>query len=171
MKNSIGMAGLSLLVSTLAVLGCVLPTQVSEKQPAPVSTQEPEARSPEKDENEQLREKVAELEKKQLEKKISELEAKIEDGKAPGGSTGVTTPEKKVAKGFGRVNSPNDGFLALRSKPSANQGIRITTIPHGKTLRVYSCGPRTSVNGRSGRWCQVLWRNDVGWVFDAYLIR
>lgn len=164
------------LVLLLSVLGCVLPNQVSD-QPAQ-QQQPPVEKGDTSDEAKELRDKIAELEKQKLEEKIEDLEKKIDQkNKVPTSSAPAskaprtTTTSKSVPSGFGRVNSPGDGFLALRSEPSASRGVRVNKIPHGKTIRVYSCGGRTTVGGRSGRWCQVVYRRDVGWVFDAYLIR
>ncbi len=166
MRNSIAPVFLILLI---VALGCTLPGQQSPKQEE-VPRQADQKES--SDEAEKLKEKIAELEKQKLEEKIEELEKKI-DQKPD--TTAARTPSsdkaKPVPKGFARVNSPNDGFLALRSEPNADIGVRVNKIPHGTTIRIYECGARTTVNGRSGRWCQVVYRRDIGWVFDAYLVR
>lgn len=69
-----------------------------------------------------------------------------------------------------RVNSPGDGFLAMRSEPSADYGDRVAKIPHGAVVNIENC-ERTEIRigNRSGRWCLVRWGNNVGWVFDAWL--
>jgi hypothetical protein len=150
----------------------MLPNQVSD-QPAQQQPQPPVERGDTSDEAKELRDKIAELEKQKLEEKIEDLEKKIDQkNKVPTSNwPRTTTTSKSVPDGFGRINSPGDGFLALRSEPSVSRGVRVSKIPHGKTVRVYSCGGRTIVGGRSGRWCQVVYRRDIGWVFDAYLIR
>lgn len=68
------------------------------------------------------------------------------------------------------VNSPNDGFLALRSLPSSDLGARIARIPHGDKVFVVSCDDTYyTIGSRRGRWCLVEWQQKVGWVFDAWL--
>jgi hypothetical protein len=69
-----------------------------------------------------------------------------------------------------RVNSPGDGFLALRSAPSSDYGTRIAKIPHGATVTIENCNrEKIRIGNRTGRWCMVSYGNDVGWVFDAWL--
>ena len=38
-----------------------------------------------------------------------------------------------------RVNSPGDGFLALRSIPDANNGMMLVKIPHGTNIEIIGC--------------------------------
>jgi hypothetical protein len=159
-----------LIIFLSTVLGCVLPfeTGQKEKNPPPPATEKDTSA-----ENERLKEKIAELEKKKLEEKIEDLEEKIEDQKkqTPGKTIVKTVPVKPPPKGFVRVNSPRDGFLALRSQPSVNGGYRMVKIPHGTVISVYSCGGLTTVGGRRGRWCRTVYEDNPGWVFDAYLVR
>ncbi len=69
-----------------------------------------------------------------------------------------------------RVNSPGDGFLALRSQPDSENGNRITKIPHGASVNVLSCqSPAVKIGSRTGRWCQVTYNGQSGWAFDAWL--
>lgn len=68
------------------------------------------------------------------------------------------------------VNSPNDGFLALRSQPDAERGERLARIPHGVDVEVLRCGSgKVTIGSRSGRWCYVEYDGLNGWVFDAWL--
>lgn len=68
------------------------------------------------------------------------------------------------------VNSPNDGFLALRSLPSTDLGDRLAAIPHGASVEVIACDPNYhTLSGRKGRWCLLMWEQSVGWAFDAWL--
>ncbi|CAN5490878.1 hypothetical protein BH23BAC4_BH23BAC4_01230 [soil metagenome] len=70
------------------------------------------------------------------------------------------------------VNSPGDGFLALRSEPSVRTGYRVMRIPHEASVEVINCRSSTSSIGSSrGRWCQVSYNGNQGWAFDAYLAR
>ena len=69
------------------------------------------------------------------------------------------------------ADSPDDGFLALRSQPSAQSGSRIVQIPHAASVDVGPCdGPAETVGGRSGRWCQAQYDGRSGYLFDAYLV-
>ncbi|MCO6511271.1 MAG: SH3 domain-containing protein [Aridibacter famidurans] len=69
-----------------------------------------------------------------------------------------------------RVNSPGDGFLALRDRPSASSGERLAKIPHGDIVVMESCQSNTqTIGGRTGRWCRVRWEGRTGWVFDVWL--
>ena len=70
-----------------------------------------------------------------------------------------------------RVNSPKDGFLALRNQPDADYGERIAKIPHGSMITIENCDrSAVSIGGRSGRWCLVSWNGYEGYVFDAWLV-
>ena len=69
-----------------------------------------------------------------------------------------------------RVNSPNDGFLALRSEPDAEKGERLAQIPHGTVVTLENCEKeKVKIGNRTGRWCMVTYRGTTGWVFDAWL--
>jgi hypothetical protein len=69
-----------------------------------------------------------------------------------------------------RVNSPNDGFLALRSRPDV-AGELVVKIPHGDTVTIENCNRRkVIIGGRAGRWCLISWGGYQGYVFDAWLI-
>ncbi|QQS40148.1 MAG: SH3 domain-containing protein [Acidobacteriota bacterium] len=69
-----------------------------------------------------------------------------------------------------RVNSPGDGFLALRDRPSASAGNRLAKIPHGDIVVMEGCQSNTqTIGGRTGRWCRVRWEGKTGWVFDVWL--
>ncbi|MBV9217656.1 MAG: hypothetical protein JO053_15920 [Acidobacteria bacterium] len=76
------------------------------------------------------------------------------------GSTSISNPRTVHA------NSPTDGFLALRSQPSTETGIRILKIPHGAALTIGDCLPQ---NGR-GRWCKAVYGGYSGWIYDSYVI-
>ena len=70
------------------------------------------------------------------------------------------------------ANSPNDGFLALRSAPTVGRGTRLLKIPHGDPLVLGDClAPTTSPGGRYGSWCRALYAGTSGWVFDAFVTR
>ena len=69
-----------------------------------------------------------------------------------------------------RVNSPNDGFLALRVYPNSQAGSRILQIPHGANIKVGMCLNTSRLGNRSGRWCQASYNGYSGWVFDAFIV-
>src|SRR5439155_23358670 len=68
-----------------------------------------------------------------------------------------------------RVNSPADGFLALRTFPSSDLGDRILKIPHGATITVGGCINASRVGAKPGLWCRANYNGYSGWVFDAFL--
>ena len=111
-----------------------------------------------------------------LKQKIEELDNRISD--EPDESSSATPPDTpedeepeyddEVIK---RVNSPNDGFLALRDQPDTERGSRIAKIPHGDIVVIERCQERlVTIGGRSGHWCRARWEEYTGWVFDFWLI-
>jgi hypothetical protein len=63
------------------------------------------------------------------------------------------------------VNSPRDGFLALRSEPSAAVGFRVAAIPHNSQIMLEGCQPQPP----GARWCRASYGGLSGWVFDQYV--
>ncbi|MCC6825202.1 MAG: hypothetical protein IT172_05590 [Acidobacteria bacterium] len=108
----------------------------------------------------------------ELEKQIANLQKQIEEQSKNGSPANSTTagPGGLPMDRTARVNSPGDGFLALRTLPSSQIGDRIAKIPHGATIRVGVCGPVMEGSKRPGRWCQASYSGMTGWVYDAYLI-
>lgn len=115
--------------------------------------------SPTPDPTEKLRDQIANLEKQIADQKKGSANANIP----------LKMPETSTMQTTARANSPGDGFLALRSLPSAQIGERIAKIPHGATVSIGACGPVITPVKRSGRWCQANYNGMSGWVFDAYL--
>lgn len=115
-------------------------------------------KSPTPDEAAILKEKLANLEKKVQEQKTSKPTV-------PTIANNSTPQSNKITA---KANSPGDGFLALRSEPSAETGDRILKIPHGATLTVLGCLPK--VAGKNGRWCKIDYNGNIGWAFDGYMI-
>ncbi len=115
---------------------------------------------PTTDDKEELRQQIANLEKRLNDQKNSNRPANIQ----------LTMPKLPTSTTAARVNSPGDGFLALRSLPNSEAGERILKIPHGATISIGACGPVTRPVNRSGRWCQASYNGYSGWVFDAYLV-
>ncbi len=117
--------------------------------------------SPTEDPTEVLREQIANLEKRLNEQKKSGQLSNVP----------LTMPEiKTTTTTTATVNSPGDGFLALRTLPNSEAGQRIMKIPHGAVISVGACGPVVRPVQRAGRWCQASYNGQRGWVFDAYLI-
>lgn len=96
--------------------------------------------------------------------RIADLEKQLKEQKNANRSANTTT--QPAMTGTARVNSPGDGFLALRSLPSSSVGERILKIPHGATVSVGSC----LGGNRGGRWCRASYGGYSGWVYDSYLI-
>lgn len=119
-------------------------------QPTPVPT---------KDEQAELKEQIANLEKR--------LNEQIKSGQ--NSNTPLKMPNRSATTTKATVNSPGDGFLALRSLPNSEAGERLLKIPHGATVTIGACGPVVTPVKRSGRWCQASYGGYDGWVFDAYL--
>lgn len=101
--------------------------------------------------------------------KLAELEKKIDEQKKAGKT--VAPPVINARGTNAWVNSPGDGFLALRSEPSSNAGYRILQIPQGANVRVNSCqGYTQNIGGRTGRWCRISYGGSSGWAFDGWLV-
>lgn len=103
-------------------------------------------------------------EAERLRRQIAELQEKLNADK-----TSENVPD---LEGFARarVNSPGDGFLAMRSEPSVDRGIRVTKIPHNTLVTLENCEPdQMTIGDKKGRWCYVTYGEESGWVFDAFL--
>ncbi len=110
--------------------------------------------------------------KEDLQKQIANLEKLINEQKKNNQPSNVplTMPRQQTTTTTARVNSPGDGFLALRTLPNSEAGQRILKIPHGASVSIGACGPVVRPVNRAGRWCQASYNGYSGWVFDAYLI-
>jgi len=113
-------------------------------------------------------------EKERLEKELANLQKQLEENAnvvanakpSPWKTPGFESDELPTA----RVNSPADGFLALRSEPDSETGARLAQIPHGTVVTLESCEKeQVKIGSRTGRWCMVTYRGQTGWVFDAWL--
>ena len=108
-----------------------------------------------------------------IQRQLDEQQKSADKNSTPAAPSAPATPRPDTT-GFvtARVNSPGDGFLALRDKPHAGFGNRLAKIPHGATVTIENCGPlQKRLGGRVGRWCTVTWNNQTGYVFDAFLDR
>ena len=129
---------------------------VASPTPTPVPTRIPSP-SPTPDDDERLEQEIANLQKQ------------LEDALEP---TPTKTPPSFESDDLptARVNSPSDGFLALRSDPDSEKGTRLAQIPHGTVITLENCEKeRVKIGSRTGRWCMVTYRGQTGWVFDARL--
>lgn len=117
--------------------------------------------SPTKDELGDLRDQINDLEKA-----LSEQSKNNKGANVPDTLPGLSPGPAKTA----RVNSPGDGFLALRTLPSSESGSRVIQIPHGAAIGIGGCLPPGKNGGKTGRWCRANYNGFSGWVFDAYLI-
>ena len=115
-------------------------------------------------------------EKERLQNELANLQKKLEEQKNSNSATPAVNarpfpshaPQAAVTA---RVNSPNDGFLALRDEPDLDSGERIAKIPHGATVVINNCErTESTIDGRRGRWCQIEYDGETGYVFDAWLI-
>lgn len=109
-------------------------------------------------------------EKTRLQEELANLQKKIEDQKESGTNTPpFPTPDNGTPTA--RVNSPRDGFLALRSEPDAEYGVRLAKIPHGTVIELNNCEKeKVTIGSKTGRWCLVTYGDHAGYVFDAWLI-
>lgn len=159
-------AGLFLLLVIAALIGFVSYISlrsndnkdvqvVNSQTPVPTISETPESDK----ENTELKEKLANLEKQIAAQKNQKKLNKEEVFSASQNS-------EKTA----RANSPDDGFLALRSEPNSESGERLAKIPHGATITVLGCPKSSNVGKMSGRWCQVIYNGQAGWAFSAYMI-
>ena len=115
---------------------------------------------------------TADAEKERLKKELADLQKKLDERAATNtNKQRFPTPDDELDKArFATVNSPGDGFLALRTEPGTETGERIAQIPHGSRLEVISCEPKSvKIGVRTGKWCLIEWNGRAGWVFDAWL--
>lgn len=108
-------------------------------------------------------------EKERLQKELANLQKKLEDdAKAETNKTPPWSGDNDMPTAT--VNSPTDGFLALRSEPNSETGERLAQIPHGTVVELQNCEKqKIKIGSRTGRWCMVTYRGQTGWVFDAWL--
>ena len=113
-------------------------------------------------------------EKKRLEDEIAKLKKKLDDSKGSNSGSDDNFDFSQLAGlgGTAEVNSPKDGFLALRNLPNVQYGERIAKIPHGATVSILMCSDdAVTIDTRTGHWCMISYSEQVGWVFDAWLKR
>ncbi len=131
LKIALGVVILGLFaIGAVGLIGAVFYYGTGDKEkditaksptPTPTTTATPDA------EKERLRDELTNIQKK-LEEKIK---TNVNSQPPPSGQPPLTTAT---------ANSPEDGFLALRSQPNAETGTRITKIPHGARILIGTCG-------------------------------
>lgn len=111
-----------------------------------------------------------------LKEELESLKKQIADQRTPAKNDSPARPfpdEPPAAPVIqtARVNSPGDGFLALRSIPDSKNGLLLVKIPHGTNLEIIGCQktPTQLPGKRRGRWCRTNYNGQSGWVFDAFL--
>lgn len=112
------------------------------------------------------------VEKQRLQDELANVQKRLAE-EQKNANRAVNEPRDPTSPGSvtARVNSPNDGFLALREQPDADHGERIAKIPHGDVVTIENCDRnKVTIGGRTGRWCLVSWNRYEGYVFDAWLI-
>ena len=167
LKILLAVVGLGLLILViLGVAGGIYYFSTGEKgtvansgSPSPNKTASPIASPSPKDETADLKNQIA-----NLERMINEQKNQNRAVNAPPS----TVPNPNNIGTTARVNSPGDGFLALRSFPSSETGTRILKIPHGATVSIGGCLNR--VGNKGGRWCRASYNGYSGWVNDGWLI-
>lgn len=112
-----------------------------------------------------------------IKEELESLKKQIENQKTPAKTDSPTRPFPTQTPSAptiqtARVNSPNDGFLALRNLPDSEHGEMLAKIPHGTNIEIIGCQktPTRKVGKRTGRWCRTNYNDQDGWVFDAFLI-
>ena len=118
---------------------------------------------------------ISDEEKRRLEEEVAKLKKKLEDSKESNSDSDSNPFDFSDIPGLGgsaTVNSPKDGFLALRNLPNADYGERIAKIPHGATVKIFTCAEQSvTIDSRTGHWCMISYNEQVGWVFDPWLIK
>ncbi|MBK9173724.1 MAG: hypothetical protein IPM28_12110 [Chloracidobacterium sp.] len=126
-------------------------TNVRQTSPTPVST-------------------TPDREKEKLQKELADLQKKLEEQNNSTSNSDTFSEDELGSPVTATVNSPKDGFLALRNLPTHEFGERIAKIPHGDQVEILGCDDEYVVIAeRRGRWCLATWKTQAGWVFDAWL--
>jgi hypothetical protein len=96
-------------------------------------------------------------------------------GPAPAPSSPTPFPLSSVnpaADTVVTVNSPRDGYLALKEEPCTMPCRTLLKIPHNTRLSLGTCKDSFEVaDRRRGRWCYTSYGGYSGWVFDAFVTR
>lgn len=163
LKVLLGLLALGFLVAAAIAIGALVYFNMQGRaevaQNTNQATPKPTA-TPAANETDELRDQIA-----NLERLINEQKKNNQPVNVP-----LTLPKQMTTTTTAPVDSPGDGFLALRSLPNSQVGARILKIPHGATVSIGACGPVVRPVNRAGRWCQASYGGYTGWVFDAFLV-
>jgi hypothetical protein len=166
LKVVLGLLVIGFLIATAVAVGTLIYFNVSRPEvttnasPTPSVPVSSPTRPTTIDETDELRKQIADLAKRLSEQAASNkpIDIPLNIPNQPASTTRTA-----------RVNSPGDGFLALRTFPNSDAGQRIMKIPHGAVLTVGGCLNTTRIGNRSGRWCRASYGGYTGWVFDGWL--
>lgn len=140
------------------------PTATPKATPAVTPSPKQSATPDEDDGTKEIQDALAELQKK-MEKELKKSGSSTEDWS---NDDGHDDSEQLGTMAF--ADSPEDGFLALRSQPSSDAGTRVAKIPHGAKMTINKCGKIVTTKlGNRGRWCTAGYAGKIGWVFDKYV--
>ena len=107
-----------------------------------------------------------------LKGEIANLKKQINKTENLNSNESISNSKADQKENVARVNSPKDGFLALRSLPNHKTGKLIVKIPHGENVKIITCQSKSvKIAGKSGRWCKTSYKGTEGWVFDVWLRR
>ena len=153
----IAVAGLAVLVvmNPFGKSDAVISSNSNSLKPAVTPSSLPD------NQNNELQEKLANLEKQLQEQK----------NKKPSNTQPFPSPtQNNPGTATARVRSSSDGFLSLRTEPSVKTGTQLIKIPTGATVQLENCEKNfLTIDGRRGRWCMVSYNGETGWAFDAWL--
>ncbi len=142
------------------VYGNGQPVRNSTPSPTPTESQNINSNSKEQELKDRLEKLEKELQNRNV--PVNRTPGALSNTK----TTPLSTPGSVTTA---RVNSPGDGFLAMRSGPSHKTGHQIMKIPHGDTVSVFECQGYITIAGKTGKWCKVSYAGRNGWAFDAWL--
>jgi len=153
---------LFLLIACCAVAAFFLVPRDNGKTDNTVVTPTQSPTPTQNNDSDELKKKVANLEKQLADQKKTPTPAPSPINSPTPNSTGIATA---------RVGPTNDGFLSLRTEPSAKTGAQLVKIPSGAIVQLEDCQKTYTVaDSHRGRWCMVSYNDQTGWVFDAWLI-
>jgi hypothetical protein len=105
-----------------------------------------------------------------LRNQITDLKRRMDQQKNPPSGANTQVDPGLITGRTVTVNSPGDGFLALRSEPNSETGSRMAKIPHGTAFTIGACREYIiTARGNRGRWCTASYNGQSGYVFDAFV--
>jgi len=89
---------------------------------------------------------------------------------APPPPSPTLPPVRQLANSAVTVDSPRDGYLALKEGPCITPCRTLIKIPHGARIDLGTCRENVEVaDRRRGHWCYTSYAGYSGWVFDAFV--